>query len=75
MIVFNMGNIGQIMNIYSSFKQNPMGMLASRFNIPQGIQNPQDIVQHLLNSGQVTQAQVNQAMQIRNNPQFRQFFS
>lgn len=60
-----LNGLGNIMQIWAQFQQNPMGMLAQRFNIPQGIQNPQDIVQHLLNSGQVTQAQVNQAMQMR----------
>lgn len=60
-----LNGMGNIMQIWSQFQQNPMGMLAQRFNIPQGIQNPQDIVQHLLNSGQVTQAQLNQAMQMR----------
>lgn len=60
-----LNQMGNIMQMWSQFQQNPMGMLAQRFNIPQNIRNPQDIVQHLLNSGQVTQAQVNQAMQMR----------
>lgn len=60
-----LNGLGNIMQIWAQFQQNPMGMLAQRFNIPQGIQNPQDIIQHLLNSGQVTQAQLNQAMQMR----------
>lgn len=64
----------QIMQMYQQMKTDPIGMLAQRFNIPQGITNPQQIVQHLLNSGQVTQTQVNQAMQMRNMPQFRGLF-
>ena len=64
----------QMMQMLAQFKNNPMGMLAQRFNIPQNIQNPQDIIQHLLNSGQVSQSQVNQAMQMRNNPQIRGLF-
>lgn len=52
----------------SQFMQNPLGMLMQRFNIPNDMNNPDDIIQHLLNSGQVTQAQVNQAMSMRNNP-------
>lgn len=55
-----------MMQMYQQFRQNPMSLLGRRFNIPQGIQSPQDIVQHLLNSGQVSQAQVNQAMQMKN---------
>lgn len=46
-------------------KQNPMQLLSKRFNLPQNMNNPQEIVQHLLNSGQITQQQVNQAMQMR----------
>lgn len=62
-----MGNPMQIMQMYQQFRQNPMAMLSQKFNIPQNINNPQDIVQHLLNSGQVTQEQVNNAMQMQKN--------
>lgn len=54
-----------INNLYNQFMQNPMAMLCRRYNIPQNISNPQDIIQHLLNSGQISQAQINQAMQMR----------
>lgn len=64
----------QFMQMYSQFRQNPMALLGRRFNIPQGMGNPEDIVQYLLNSGQVSQAQVNQAMQMRNDPQIRNLF-
>lgn len=65
------GNMKDIMNMYNRFRQNPMQMLCQRFNIPQNInmQDPNDIIQHLLNTGQITQNQVNQAMSMRN--QFR----
>lgn len=63
-----------MMQMISQFRQNPMAMLSRRFNIPNGMQSPQDIVQYLLNSGQVTQEQVNQAMRMRNDPQFRNLF-
>lgn len=62
------GNINDFMNLYQRFQQNPMQMLSKRFNIPENINNPNDIIQHLLNSGQVTQGQVNQVMQLRNHP-------
>lgn len=55
-------------NMYQMLQQlrsNPMQMLSKRFNIPQNISTPQDIIQHLLNTNQVTQEQVNQAMQLR----------
>ena len=54
-------------------RSNPMQILSQRFNIPQNISNnPNDIIQHLLNTGQINQAQVNQAMSMRNNPMVQQ---
>ena len=52
-------------------RQNPMKFLASKYNIPENINSPQDIVQHLLNTGQVSQSQVDAAMQMKNNPMFK----
>lgn len=58
-----------LMSAYQSFVQNPMQMLNQRFNIPQGMNNPNDIINHLVNTGQVNQNQINM---IRNNPMFQQ---
>lgn len=66
--------MNNLMQMVAQFKQNPMGMLMQKYNIPQNMTNPQQIVQHLLNSGQVTQEQVNRAMQMRNNPMFKNIF-
>lgn len=65
------GNMKDLMDFYNRFRQNPMQILNQRFNIPQNvdINNPNDIIQHLLNTGQITQNQVNDAMNMRN--QFR----
>jgi len=63
-----------MLQILSQFKQNPMAMLSQRFNIPQNLNNPNDIIQHLLNTGQVSQQQVNNAMQMRNHPMFKGMF-
>lgn len=67
-----LGNINDVMNFYQQLRQNPMQMLSKRFNLPQNLDmnNPNDIIQHLLNTGQVSQNQVNQAM---NNPILKQF--
>ena len=62
-----MGNLMQLAQMYSQFRQNPMGFLGRRYNIPKNLNDPQEIIQHLLNSGQVSQDQVNRAMQMRNN--------
>lgn len=43
-------------------------LIMQRFNVPQNVTNPQDIVQYLLNTGQVSQDQLNKAMEMRNNP-------
>lgn len=63
--------MNNLFNMIMQARQNPMAVLSRRFNIPQNIQNPQDMVQHLLDSGQISQAQLNNAMQMRNNPMFR----
>ena len=61
-------NIQQIMGMYQQLRNNPAQMLSQRFNIPQDVnmQDPNAILQHLLNSGQVSQNQVNQVMNMRN---------
>lgn len=59
-----MNNIPQMLQM---LRANPMQMLSKRFNIPQNINDPKQMIQHLLNSGQITQAQLNQAMQIKEN--------
>lgn len=65
------------MEVARAFRQNPINILQQRYNIPQGIDvsNPNAIIQHLINSGQVSQEQVNQAtMQMRNYPMFKGMF-
>ena len=69
------GNRNDILNLYQQFRANPMQMLSQRFNIPQNVSNPNDIVQHLLNTGQVTQNQVNNVMNMRNSPLVQQLMS
>lgn len=69
------GNINDFMNLYQRFQQNPIQMLSKRFNIPENINSPNDIIQHLLNSGQVTQEQVNQVMQMRNHPMIQRLLN
>lgn len=52
------------MSMITQLQRNPLGMLrAAGFNIPQNINSPQDIVQFLAQSGQVSQAQLNAAQQ------------
>ena len=71
--MMQMPNPGQIMQAVQQLKANPMQILGPKFNLPQNLNNPEQIIQHLLNTGQVTQDQVNRAMSMRNNPFFRNF--
>ena len=50
--------MNQFAQLYSQFRQNPLAMLSKRFNIPKDLQDPQQIVQHLLNSNQISQSQL-----------------
>ena len=43
-------------------------LIMQRVNVPQNVTNPQDIIQYLLNTGQVSQQQLNSAMEMKNNP-------
>ena len=56
---------GNPMQILSQLRSNPAAILRQRgLNIPAGMNNPQQIVQHLLSSGQVPQSRYQQAMQM-----------
>lgn len=53
----------QMMQMVNQIRQNP-GQMLSQYGIPQNIMNdPKAIVQHLMNSGRVSQSQYDQAMQ------------
>ena len=62
-----MNNIGNIMGMVQQFKANPMQfLLQKKLNVPQTVSmdNPQAIMDYLLQSGQINQQQINQAYQI-----------
>ena len=60
-----MNNPVQLMQALQQFKANPMQMLLQRkLNVPQGMMNdPSAIINHLLQTGQISQNQINQAYQ------------
>lgn len=62
------GDMKDIMGFYNRFRSNPMQFLNQRFNIPQNVNlsDPNAILQHLMSTGQVTQNQINQVMQMKN---------
>ena len=59
-------SIGQQMNpmqMIQQLRSNPAAMLKQRgLNIPAGMNDPQQIIQHLVSSGQVPQARLQQVM-------------
>ena len=53
-------NVIQAFQMLNQIKTNPMGILSQRFNIPNGVNvnDPNEILNHLLSSGQVQQSQI-----------------
>lgn len=70
------GSQNDVMMVFNKLKEDPMQVLSMRFNIPEGVDvhDPNAIIQHLLNSGQISQAQVNRMMSMQNNPMIRRLF-
>lgn len=70
-------NIQQFNQMFGQFRQNPMAFMMSRkLNIPTDFQSDyKGAVQYLLNTGQMSQEQLNQllkqAEQIQKTPGFR----
>lgn len=56
----------QILNMLQQFKSDPMQMLNKKFKIPEGVNDPNAILKHLIDSGQVTQDQVNKIQNMQN---------
>ena len=67
------GNMNDLMSLYQQIRNNPSKM----FNLPQGVNpnDPNSIIQYLMNNGKVSQQQMNNAMmQMQKNPIIRQIF-
>ena len=66
--------MNDIFSLYQQFRKNPLQMLARRFNIPNNVNmnDPSSILQHLINTNQVSQQQINQVMSMRNNHMIQQ---
>ena len=53
------------MQMIQQLRSNPAAMLQSRgLSVPEGMTNPQQIVQHLVNSGQISNTRLQMAMQM-----------
>lgn len=67
--------MNNMLGMLNGLMNNPIQFLNQKgFNIPQNLNDPQQIIQHLLNSGQISQDQVNQAVQMKNSPMFKGMF-
>ena len=61
----SLGSSGNPLSMLQQLKQNPAEMLRQAgFNVPPNVTNPQQIVNHLLQSGQVSNAKLAQAQQM-----------
>ena len=59
------GPLGNIMQTLGQLRSNPLGMLQKAgYNIPANLTDPQQIVRHLTQTGQINQNQLNQAQQM-----------
>lgn len=59
------------MQMLSQLRSNPLSMLRQAgFNVPDNVGSPQAIIQHLMNTGQISQSQLNQAQQMAQNFKF-----
>lgn len=58
------GGKPNLMQMLQQIKSNPAQVLAQRFNLPAGVNDPNAILQHLVQTGQVPQERLNQAYNI-----------
>ena len=70
MKMFNFQTMNNMISMMNQFKSNPVQMLSQRFKIPADVNDPEKIIQHLLDTNQVTQAQIDA---IKGNPMIKQF--
>ena len=60
-----LGGGNNMMQMLAQLKQNPLALLQrAGFNIQANLNSPQQIIQHLTQTGQINQNQLNQAQQM-----------
>ena len=65
MIFQNLGQPNNVQTAIAQIQQNPSAMLKKAgLTIPEGMSNPQQIVQHLINSGQVSNGRIQMLQQM-----------
>lgn len=60
--------MNQMAMAFRQFMNNP-GQYLARMGIPQGMNNPQDVIQHLMDTGRLSQEKYNQLQQTARNIQ------
>lgn len=61
--LFQMMNKNNPLAMLSQIKANPVAFLTQKgLNVPQGMNNSNDIIQHLMKTGQLSQEQYNAAV-------------
>ena len=64
-LVGNMQKQMSPMQMLQQLKSNPIQALKNAgFNVPDSLNNPNDIIQHLMNTGQITQQRYNQVVKM-----------
>lgn len=68
-------NITNFFQMLNELKSDPVAFAAkNKYSIPQGMTDPNEITQYLLNTRQTSQDRVNQCMKMRNNPLIQKLF-
>lgn len=68
-------NITNFFQMLNELKSDPVAFAAkNKYSIPQGMTDPNEMTQYLLNTGQTSQDRVNQYMKMRNNPLIQKLF-
>ena len=50
---------GNLLSTFMQFRQNPLALLSQRFKIPEGMNDPDAILKHLVDTKQVSQDRIN----------------
>lgn len=59
------GPLGNLMQTLGQLRQDPIGMLSrAGYKLPTNVSDPRQIIQHLTQTGQISQQQLNQAQQM-----------
>lgn len=68
--MFNFQTMSNMISMVNQFKTNPSQFLSQKYKVPADLSDPEKIIQHLLDTEQVTQAQIDA---IKSNPMIKMF--